>query len=208
MENQNTTQGGIQTFLFVILIFGLIFCMLKCNEKTYQLDSKEINLRQSIDSSRIEFEKLKIVQEKLQLDLDIANKELLIAHNNSQISETKLYNLQKKSKQPIYVPEIKPCNDSLQSLYNFSVKKDSACNSVISNKNIELNKKDTIINIQNKEKTVLTNSVKNQEFDNKKLNDIVEIKDKLYIQEKKKRTFWEWIAYSGYVLAGYLAIRR
>lgn len=190
MENQNTTLDLKKSLFSILILATLFFCLTKsCNNKN--LDKKETELKQSIDSSRIKFERLKLFKEGLEIRLDLANKELLEANNQTQISETNLYNLLKKNKRPAYVPEIANCNDTIQSVYNLSIKKDSAFNEVILNKNIELSQKDTIILIQNKEKINLTDQVNNKIFDNKKLESVIEIKDKNINKEKNKKLFWQ-----------------
>lgn len=205
MEN-NTVERGIKTVIMIFIIFGIIFLMLKCHSESINLENYKIE--KSNDSLKVSFEKLKIFKEKLENRLELANKELLIAQNNSQVSETKLANLQKQRTRPSYVPEIVNCNDTIQSLYNFSLKKDSVCNVTISDKNVEISKLDTIIKIQEKEKLNLTDFVKNKKLETDNFELIVENKNKELFQVKAKKSFWEFFGYAGWLLSGFLAIRK
>ena len=184
MKNQN---NGRNLIIAILILFAFIFFTKKCtNEiKGFFGESKEIDLRYSNDSIRIQFEKQKILSEKLELALEIANKELLVAQNNSQVSETKLYNLQNKFKRPAYVPELQPCNDSIQVQYKYSIQKDSACNETIAFKNTEIDKLNIKVYILDTTKANLTDFVKTMEAEKNFDKKVVQV-------EKSKKTFWQY----------------
>lgn len=200
MKNQN--NHGRNLIIGFIILFVFIFFTRKCtNEiKSFFGELKEVDLRYSNDSIRIVFEKQKLLSEKLEIALEIANKELLVAQNNSQVSETKLYNLQKKSKRPEYINELQPCNDSIQIIYEYSVLKDSACNLALSDKNVQIEKLDTIVKIQETEKANLTDFVKNLETER-----IIDKKQNFV--EKKKKTFWQVVSVTLTAIALYFKFK-
>jgi len=117
--------------------------------------------------------------------------DLLLAQNRTQISETKLYNLQKKNNKPIYIENIKDCNDTIQKVYELSVLKDSACNVVISDKNVEIAKQDTIIKFQTEQKKNLLVAIEIKNGENQILNNINDNNKKQIRKEKLKKNFWK-----------------
>lgn len=201
-----------KTYLFVrILIILVLFCFIilnikQCNSTTES--AKTILLEKSNDSLGMVFKMLKLSNKKLQIEFELANLDLLDAQNQSQISETKSANLQRQRTRPLYVPEIVNCNDTIQSLYDFSLKKDSASKMVIFNKTFQIIKLDTIIKIQEREKNNLTDYVKNSKIETDNLKSIIEIKNKEFNVQKRKNAFLNYTAYAGWLFAGYLAIKK
>lgn len=186
MKNQNNCRN---LTIVILVLFGFIFFATKCTNqiKGFFGESKEVDFRYLNDSIRIVFKKQKLLYEKLEIALQIANKELLVAQNNTQVSETKLYYLQNKSKRPVYVTELQPCNDSIQVQYKYSIQKDSACNETIAFKNTEIDKLNVKVHVLDTTKANLTNFVKTMEAER--------IFDKKVVKvEKSKKTFWQVVS--------------
>ena len=185
------TQITAKRFLFaLIIVLILIFSFFKCND-TSKLDLENKKYEKTIDSLKAEHKKVMAKFEESENQLVGLHSDLLLAQNRTQISETKLYILQRKTTKPIYIENIKDCNDTIQKVYELSVLKDSACNVVISDKNIEIAKQDTIIKFQEIQKKdlllandLMVNANKNLEF----INDN---KTKQIRKEKLKKNFWK-----------------
>lgn len=183
-----------QNYRTIILIIAVaILCLLlfnKCNSNNgLQLANKDF--KKQADSSRIASEKLILKVEKAEIDLNLLKKDLEKAHNKTDISEAKLYALQKESKKPRYIESVKDCNDTIQSIYSYSLKKDSICNVVISDKDNEISKQDTIIKIQEiqKKELILANDLTNNA--NQNLEKIIYNDNKQIKHERNKKNFWK-----------------
>ena len=130
-----TTQINPKTILFFIgLIIVSFLCFRNCNDKS-KFEIENNKYAKSNDSLNILFQKSVLEVERYERDLKKLNDELLIAQNNSQISETKYYALKNKTVKPKYVESIIDCNDTIQSIYKYALAKDSLCDIVITDKN-------------------------------------------------------------------------
>lgn len=167
---------------FIAILILIIFSFFKrCDgNNTPIIDAKE----KSIDSLNILFQKSQLKVDKYESDIKSLNKELLIAQNNSQISETKYYELKNRKVKPIYIESVKDCNDTIQSMYNYSIQKDSLCNNVILAKNSVIKSQDTIIKVNDSIKKEHNFMIVNQGQEVKNLNEIIEIEQKELRKEK------------------------
>lgn len=185
------TQITAKRFLFaIILVLVLIALFLKCND-TSKLDLENKKHEKTIDSLKTEHKKVMDKYNESEKQLSILHNDLLLAHNRTKVSETKLANLQKKNNKPQYIENVKDCNDTIQKVYELSVLKDSVCNEVILNKDVEIAKSDSIIKFQEGQKNdlliandLMVNANKNLEFIN-------ENKTKQIRKEKLKKNFWK-----------------
>lgn len=185
------TALNVKTILIILLIGTLIFiCFNKCDENRY-LESKNQEFRKTVDSSMVESKKLIFKFNQAEKELKSLNADLLEAHNRAQVSETNLYALQRKTVKPIYIENIVECNDTIQSVYAFSIKKDSMCNVVIADKNYEIKKQDEVIKIQEVQKSDLLSANELTKNANKNLEFII-INDKKQIKkERLKKNLWK-----------------
>ena len=185
------TQITAKRFLFaLIVVLILIFAFFKCNDKD-KLDLENKKHEKTIDSLKSEHNKVMAKYNASEKELSILHNNLLSAQNRTQISETKLYNLQRKTVKPQYIKNVKDCNDTIQKVYELSVLKDSACNVVISDKNVEIAKQDTIIKFQEVQKSDLLKANDLMENANKNLEFINDNKTKQIRKEKLKKNFWK-----------------
>ena len=90
-----TTQINLKTVLFFMILMIMSFLLFRnCNDKSrFQVENKKY--LKSNDSLNIVYQKSVLKVEKYERWLVELNKELLIAQNNSQVSETKYYALKK-----------------------------------------------------------------------------------------------------------------
>lgn len=185
------TQITAKRFLFaLIVVLILIVAFFKCND-TDKLDLENKKHEKTIDSLKTEHKKIMAKYQESENQLVGLHSDLLLAQNRTQISETKLYNLQKKNSKPKYIENVKDCNDTIQKLYELSVLKDSACNVVISDKNVEISKQDTIIKFQEVQKKNLLSAIEIKNGENQILNHINDNKTKQIRKEKLKKNFWK-----------------
>ena len=185
------TQITPKRFLFaLIVVFILIFAFFKCND-TDKLDLENKKHEKTIDSLKSEHNKVMAKYNASEKELSILHNDLLSAHNRTQVSETKLANLQRKTVKPQYIENVKDCNDTIQKVYELSVLKDSACNVVISDKNVEISQQDSIIKFQEGQKTDLLKANDLMENANKNLEFINDNKTKQIRKEKLKKNFWK-----------------
>ena len=168
----------------------MIFAFFKCND-TDKLDLENKKHEKTIDSLKSEHNKVMAKYNASEKELSILHNDLLSAQNRTQISETKLANLQRKTVKPQYIENVKDCNDTIQKVYELSVLKDSACNVVISDKNVEIAKQDTIIKFQEVQKSDLLKANNLMENANKNLEFINDNKTKQIRKEKLKKNFWK-----------------
>ena len=185
------TQITAKRFLFaLIVVLILIFAFFKCND-TDKLDLENKKHEKTIDSLKSEHNKVMAKYNASEKELSILHNDLLSAQNRTQISETKLANLQRKTVKPQYIENVKDCNDTIQKVYALAVLKDSACNVVISDKNVEIAKQDTIIKFQEVQKIDLLKANDLMENANKNLEFINDNKTKQIRKEKLKKNFWK-----------------
>lgn len=186
-----TTQINPKTILFFIIIIILSFlCFRNCNDKSrFQIVNNKY--AKSNDSLNILFQKAVLETERHERNLKILNKELLIAQNNSQVSETKYYALKNKALKPKYIENVVDCNDTIKSIYKYAVSKDSLCNIVITDKNIVIKQQDTIIKTNLVEKSELVGMIDLKENANKNLESIISNDKKEIKQEKNKKNLWK-----------------
>lgn len=185
------TQITAKRFLFaLIVVLILIFAFFKCND-TDKLDLENKKHEKTIDSLKSEHNKVMAKYNASEKELSILHNDLLSAQNRTQISETKLANLQRKTVKPQYIENVKDCNDTIQKVYELSVLKDSACNIVISDKNVEIAKQDTIIKFQTEQKKNLLVAIEIKNGENQILNNINDNNKKQIRKEKLKKNFWK-----------------
>jgi len=186
-----TTQINPKTILFFILILVIsLACFRNCNDKL-RFQAENNKYAKSNDSLNILFQKSVLEVERHERNLKILNEELLIAQNNSQVSETKYYALKNKTIKPKYIDNVVDCNDTIQSIYKYAVSKDSLCNIVITDKNIVIKQQDTIIKTNLAEKRELVGMIDLKENANKNLESIVSNDKKQIRQEKNKKNLWK-----------------
>jgi len=186
-----TTQINPKTILFFILILVIsLACFRNCNDKL-RFQAENNKYAKSNDSLNILFQKSVLEVERYERNLKILNEELLIAQNNSQVSETKYYALKNKTIKPKYIDNVVDCNDTIQSIYKYAVSKDSLCNIVITDKNIVIKQQDTIIKTNLAEKRELVGMIDLKENANKNLESIVSNDKKQIRQEKNKKNLWK-----------------
>jgi len=185
------TQITAKRFLFaLIVVLILISAFFKCNI-TVKKHSENKKYEKTIDSLKTEHKKIMAKYQESENQLVGLYSDLLLAQNRTQVSETKLYNLQRKNYKPKYIENVKDCNDTIQKVYELSVLKDSACNVVILDKNTEIAKQDTIIKFQEVQKKDLLQANDLMLNENKNLEFVNENKTKQIRKEKLKKNFWK-----------------
>ena len=170
------------TIAFIAIILIIIFSAFKgCNKNT----SSTIDVNQkSIDSLNVLFQKSQLKVDKYESDIKFLNKELLIAQNNSQVAETKYYELKNRKVKPIYIENISDCNDTIQTIYKYAIEKDSLCEKTIHSKNEVIRVQDAIIKENDSIKKEHKFMIVNQSKEVKNLNEIIEIEQKQLRKEK------------------------
>ncbi len=186
-----TTQINFKTITFFLaLIIISFFCFRNCSDKS-RFEVQNSKYEKSNDSLRILEQKGQLKIEAYDRHLKQLSAELLVAQNNSQVSETKYYALKNKTVKPKYIENIVDCNDTIQSIYKFSLAKDSLCGIAILDKNQVISKQDTIIKTNLLEKKELVSIIDLKENANKNLESII-VNDKKEIrQEKTNKNFWK-----------------
>lgn len=170
------------TIAFTAIILIIIFSAFKgCNKDT----SSTIDVNQkSIDSLNILFQKSQLKVDKYESDLKSLNKELLIAQNNSQITEAKYYELKNRKVKPIYIENISDCNDTIQTIYKYAIEKDSLCEKTIHSKNEVIRVQDIFIKVNDSIKKEHNFMIVNQGQEVKNLNEIIELEQKEVRKQK------------------------
>ena len=170
------------TIAFIAIILIIIFSAFKgCNKDT----SSTIDVNQkSIDSLNILFQKSQLKVDKYESDLKSLNKELLIAQNNSQITEAKYYELKNRKVKPIYIENISDCNDTIQTIYKYAIEKDSLCEKTIHSKNEVIRVQDIFIKVNDSIKKEHNFMIVNQGQEVKNLNEIIELEQKEVRKQK------------------------
>lgn len=186
-----TTQINLKTITFVVLLLTMIYFSFKgCNDKS-RLQTNNEKYIKSNDSLNILYQKGILETEKYERNIKQLNADLLVAHNNSQVAETKYYNLKRAKDKPKYIENLSDCNDTIQSIHLYAITKDSLCNNVILAKNIEIKNQDLIIgqtNLQKKEYVGLLELEKNAKNN---LNGIIDNQKKEIRNEKLKKNIWK-----------------
>ncbi len=128
--------------------------------------------------------------------LEIENKKLILKSDSlKSVAELSKNNYQQlKHQRPKYIKNVIDCNDTIQAVYNFLIKKDSVCNTAINNLDNVISVQDSTIKVQNNQKELLINSVAinenlllNAEKNNFNLNENLK-------QEKKIKNTWKFSA--------------
>jgi hypothetical protein len=197
-----TTQINLKTITFFLaLIVISFFCFRNCSDKS-KFDVQNSKYEKSNDSLRILEQKAQLKIEAYDRHLKELSAELLVAQNNSQVSETKYYALKNKTVKPKYIENVVDCNDTIQSIYKYAVAKDSLCNIVIINKNEVIQKQDTIIKTNVLEKQEYVGLLSLKDNANKNLQNIIDNNKKKIKQQKLYKNFFKisTIVLSGIVL--------
>lgn len=98
---------------------------------------------------------------------------------------------QKQTIKPIYIPQLQPCNDSLQLVYAKSVLKDSLCNGVIAGKDSIIDKNAKVISLQDYQKLHLLSAIEKNQLAIAVQDTIIFNDKKIIKNEKSKKTFWK-----------------
>lgn len=180
-------------WIYYAIIIFLILLLRSCGNVVLEIDNNNIELEKRVDSlqknSKIKLEQVSNLEKENSKSKD-SIKNLIKA---SKTKEILLYKLQKSSR-PHYITEVKDCNDTIQSIYDKCVLKDSLCNVIIDTKNNIIAEQDGVIVNDSLQKTILNSVIDEKDIVIKLKNDII-IKDKNQIKiEKRKKTFWQVIA--------------
>ncbi len=129
--------------IITICIF-IILSLRNCKEEKH-VSNEEIQHQKSIDSLNVLFQKSALKVDKYESEIKVLNTDLVKAQNKTQIAETNYFALKNKKTPPVYIESVSDCNDTIQSMYNYVITKDSLCNDVIVGKNEVIRVQDTII---------------------------------------------------------------
>lgn len=186
-----TTQINPKTIsFFILLLVVTFFCFRNCSDKS-KMDIENSKYEKRNDSLRILEQKAELKIEAYERHLKDLNKKLFIAQNKSQISETKYYALKNKKVKPKYIENIVDCNDTIKTMYSYSILKDSLCDVVIQDKNDVIAKQDTIINVNLLEKKELFEVINLKYNSNKNLQFIIDNNKKEINQQKLYKNVWK-----------------
>jgi len=191
LSNYNIKDFFIRNFQ-IILIVILVFFLLKSCDVGLELKNKNAKLETRKDSlQNLSKRQLDQVSD-LEMVVQAINDTVKFLKKESKVSENRLYALQKKiSFRPKYIYEIQNCNDTIQSIYNLSVTKDSLCNNVISDKNKIIVKQDKVIIADSLQKTLLRSVVEKKDLAITVQDEIISNNKKQIRKEKTKKTFWQ-----------------
>ncbi|MBC7494337.1 MAG: hypothetical protein H7221_04955 [Flavobacterium sp.] len=179
---------------FVLVMIIITFLLFKnCNDKSKYADRNDKYLK-SNDSLNVLYQKGILETEKFERNIKQLNKDLLVAHNNSQVAETRYYQLQRFKAPPLYIENITDCNDTVQKIHLYAVTKDSLCTSVILAKNIEIKNQDSIITQSNLQKNKFIGLLELEKNAKNNLNGIIDNNKKEIRNEKNKKNFWKLTA--------------
>lgn len=181
---------GILLGLLVVFIFR------GCNQEptiaTETMTKNEITKQKEIANDyKFKYEILEIENEKLKKDRDSRKAVAEFSKNNR-------YQLQHQKERPAKAENLIDCNDTLQAVYNWSIKKDSACNVAIQNLDNVIFSQDSIKNIDDAQKKLLLSSilVKDNLLNNSEKANMDLEKDKNDLtksvkSESTKKNFWK-----------------
>lgn len=186
-----TTQINYKTITFFLAFIMMIYFSFKgCNDKS-NLQTKNEKYLKSNDSLNVLYQKGVLKIEKNERNIQQLNKDLLVAHNNSQIAETKYYALKITKVQPKYIENLTDCNDTVQKIHSYAVTKDSLCNETIVAKNIEIKNQDSIIVETNQQKSQYIGLLVLEKNAKTNLNIIIDNNNKEIRNEKLKKNIWK-----------------
>jgi hypothetical protein len=186
-----TTQINLKTITFFLTLIIMSFlCFKNCSDKS-RFEVQNSKYEKSNDSLRILEQKGILKIEAYDRRLKELSSELLIAQNNSQISETKYYALKNKTIKPKYIENVVDCNDTIQSIYKYAVAKDSLCNIAIIDKNKAIQKQDTIIKINVLEKQEYNGLLILKNNANTNLESIIKNDKKEISNQKLNKNIWK-----------------
>jgi hypothetical protein len=113
----------------------------------------------------------------------------------SKILERKLHQLQNKtSVKPLYVDNVIDCNDTIKSIFEIGLLKDSICNNIISDKNKIIVNSFKIIKTDSIQKSVLLGVVEKKDFAIAVQDQFIENQKKQVKKESRKKTIWQTVA--------------
>jgi len=174
----------------VLCVFVIIFLFKNCNHS-------EPKLEEVMTKNEIAKQKEIALNYKFKVQiLEIENKKLILKSDSlKSVAELSKNNYQQlKHQRPKYIKNVIDCNDTIQAVYNFLIKKDSVCNTAINNLDNVISVQDSTIKVQNNQKELLINSVAinenlllNAEKNNFNLNENLK-------QEKKIKNTWKFSA--------------
>ena len=187
------TKKSIYDYLLIISIVAIIVIIFVSLFRSCEITEPSLIKRYESENDSlaniVKNSKMKIVEYDNEIKELYAN--LLIAQNDSQISETKYFALKNKKVKPIYIESIIDCNDTVQSLYKYSIVKDSLCKVAILDKNKVISVQDSTYKHQEKENKELKGIVLKEEVQNKNLNEIITIEQKEVRKEKLNKNIYK-----------------
>lgn len=188
--------------LGILLGFLVVFIFKSCNpqpapagqtmSKNEITKQKEISENYKFKYEILEIENAKLIQQKdsLKAAAELSKK------NYFQLKHTK----------PKYIETVTDCNDTLQAVYTFAVKKDSACNVAIQNLDNVIFTQDSIKDIDDIQKKLLLNSIlvkdnllRNEEKNVQNLTESVK-------NEKLKKNIWKSATIGAVIIIGKLVL--
>lgn len=186
-----TTQINFKTITFFLtLIIISFFCFRNCSDKS-RFEVQNSKYEKSNDSLRILEQKGQLKIEAYDRHLKQLSADLLVAQNNSQVSETKYYALKNKTVKPKYIENVVDCNDTIQNIYKYAVSKDSLCNVAIIDKNEVIQNQDTIIKTNVLEKQEYVGLLTLKDNANKNLESIIGNDKKEIRNQKLNKNIWK-----------------
>ncbi|MBC7493972.1 MAG: hypothetical protein H7221_03110 [Flavobacterium sp.] len=191
METKNINYKSVAIFLLMIIITFLLFK--NCNDKSKFADKNDKFLKANDSIDKL-YKKGIIEVGRYDLAIEQLHKELLTAHNNSQIAETKYYNLKRAKDKPVYIENIADCNDTVQKIHLYALTKDSLCTGVILAKNIEIKNQDSIISQSNNQKKQYVSLLELEKNSKSNLNAIIDNNNKEIRGQKNRKTFWKLVS--------------
>jgi hypothetical protein len=180
----------------IIVIVVLAFFLLKsCNGNSVNETKKAKLLKNKFDSlqklSNTNLDKFHDAEMVLKIVID-SNKSLF---KQSKILERKLHQLQNKtSVKPLYVDNVIDCNDTIKSIFEIGLLKDSICNNIISDKNKIIVNSFKIIKTDSIQKSVLLGVVEKKDFAIAVQDQFIENQKKQVKKESRKKTIWQTVA--------------
>ena len=202
MENKDLILLNFKRAIWISIVSYLIIMLFhKCDgwgmntdiatdtfSKNEIAKQKEIANNYKFQFDILEIENAKLIQEKDSLKA-VAE---LAKNNYYQLKRTK----------PKYIENVIDCNDTLQAVYTFAVKKDSACNVAIQNLDNVIFTQDSIKDIDDAQKKLLLNSIlvkdnllRNEEKNTQNLTESVK-------NEKSKKNLWKTATLGAVIIIG------
>lgn len=190
MDFKKFINDWLMPIAIITICIFIILSLRNCNEEKH-VSPEEIQHQKSIDSLNVLFKNSEIKIEKYESDQKQLNADFLIAQNKIQVAETRYFALKNKKTPPVYVESVSDCNDTIQSIYNYAITKDSLCNDVIVGKNEVIRVQDTIIKKSDSLSNELKYSLvlKNGEVQIK--DHIIKVKNKEVKIEKRTKNIYK-----------------